>query len=93
MNGPPLGPVLGQYGISGPTFCQQFNDVTAGLDDFDIPMVLPTRVVIYDDRSVGFFVKKPTVGFLLKIAAVLTRGDNGEFFPALSLSALIHIAR
>ncbi|HOM78123.1 50S ribosomal protein L11 [Patescibacteria group bacterium] len=52
---PPVGPALGQHGVSLMDFCKQFNAKTAKMGDDLIPVVLN----VYQDRTFDFETKTP----------------------------------
>ena len=60
---PPIGPVLGQFGVNMSDFCSQFNDQTTFIKR---ACILPVIVEVLPDRSFKFNIKKPTISFLLK---------------------------
>lgn len=94
VNGPPLGPILGQYGIHAVSFCKQFNDLTSGLDDFDeVVVYVSVRVDLYDDRSFGLFFSKPSVSFLVKLVSGIILGSSKAFRQVLKKSDIIRIAK
>jgi large subunit ribosomal protein L11 len=72
---PPVGPALGQRGLSAPEFCKQFNDKTKGMEaGTSVPVVIK-----YDDsKKFTFEVKNPTVTYLLKKAAGLKSGAGKQ---------------
>ena len=61
---PPIGSVLGPYGINLMGFTKEFNEKTRG----DMGMVIPTVITIYADRSFSFVLKTPPAPFLIKKA-------------------------
>ena len=77
---PPVGPALGQAGVNIQQFCSQFNDKTAGM----IGYVVPVEIYVYDDRSFTFITKTPPASDLLKKAAgisftwLLRQGRSGQ---------------
>jgi len=94
MTGPPLGPILGQYGINTAGFCKQFNEMTAGLDDFeDFLVYVSVRVDLYDDRSFGLFCLKPSVSFLIKLVSGILLGSSKRYRAILNKRDIVKIAR
>ena len=61
---PPVGSMLGPYGINLPGFVKDFNDKTASQVGFIIPVVM----TIYADRSFTFELKTPPAAVLIKKA-------------------------
>ena len=70
--GPPLGPTLGQHGVNIQDFIRQFNDQTASQKG----AILPLRLVVYQDRSFTFQIKKPLTAYLIKKAANIEKGSG-----------------
>ena len=68
---PPVGPALGQAGVNIQQFCSQFNDKTAGM----VGYVIPVEIYVYDDRSFTFITKTPPAADLLKKAAGIQKGS------------------
>ena len=58
---PPVGSMLGPYGINLPGFVKEFNDKTASQVGYVIPVVL----TIYADRSFSMVLKTPPVATLI----------------------------
>ena len=69
---PPVGPALGQHGLSIQDFCTQFNDKTQDQRG----NILPVVISVYDDRSFSFIVKTPPAAELLKKAAGIKKGSG-----------------
>lgn len=70
--GPPVGPALGQHGVSAPEFVRAFNAQTQGQDGIIVSVV----VTIYGDRSFSFILKTPPAPVLLKRAAKIAKGSG-----------------
>lgn len=64
---PPVGPALGQHGVSIMGFTKEFNAKTAD----QAGMIIPVVITVYQDRSFSFITKTPPAAVLLKKAAGL----------------------
>lgn len=90
---PPVGPALGQHGVSIMDFCKAFNAQTQKEEQG-----LPTPVVItvYADRSFTFITKTPPAAVLLRKAAGVAKGSGEpktEKVGTVSRAQLEEIAR
>lgn len=89
---PPVGSMLGPYGINLPSFVKDFNDRTASQAGFIIPVV----ITIYADRSFTFELKTPPAAVLIKKAIGVESGSakpNKEKVGKLTMAQVTEIAK
>ncbi|MAF49146.1 MAG: 50S ribosomal protein L11 [Rhodospirillales bacterium] len=68
---PPVGPALGQAGLSIPDFCKAFNAATQSLEP---GMPIPVRITVFGDKTFSFETKSPPASYYIKKAARLEKG-------------------
>ena len=69
---PPVGPALGQHGVSIMEFVKAFNAKTQD----QMGMIIPVVITVYADRSFSFIMKTPPAAILLKKAANIEKGSG-----------------
>jgi large subunit ribosomal protein L11 len=70
--GPPVGPALGQHGVSPIEFTKAYNARTQKQEG----MIIPVVITVYSDKSFTFITKTPPASFLLKKAMGVAKGSN-----------------
>jgi large subunit ribosomal protein L11 len=70
---PPIGPALGQRGLSIMEFCKQFN---AKSKDLEQGAPIPVKITVYSDRSFTFEMRTPPATHLLKKVAKINGGSK-----------------
>ena len=68
---PPIGPALGQHGLSIMDFCKAYNDAT----NDKMGDVIPVEISVYQDRTFSFALKTPPAAQLILKALKLKSGS------------------
>lgn len=69
---PPIGPALGQHGLSIMEFVRAYNEKTAPLKG----QIIPAVITVYEDRTFSFITKLPPVAELIKKRLNLEKGSQ-----------------
>ncbi len=88
---PPVGPALGQHGVSIPTFIKEYNAKT--LDKMGL--IIPVKITVYEDKSYSFILKTPPASTLLIKYANIKKGaaqPNREKVGSVTLDQIREIA-
>lgn len=59
---PPIGPILGQFGINIMDFCKQFNERSRYIDQDVLVLVILT---LFKNKTFTFVIKTPPISFLI----------------------------
>jgi large subunit ribosomal protein L11 len=59
---PPIGPILGQFGINIMDFCKQFNEQSRYIESDTLVIV---SLTLYKNKSFNFVIKTPPFSFLV----------------------------
>ena len=70
---PPVGPALGQHGVTIMDFCKAFNAQTQSVEQ---GLPIPVVITVYADRSFTFVTKTPPAAVLLRKAAGIAKGSS-----------------
>ena len=70
---PPIGPALGQQGVTIMEFCKQFNAQTQKLEK---GLPIPVVITVYSDRSFTFIMKTPPASVLIRKSLGLEKGSG-----------------
>ena len=69
---PPLGPALGQAGVSIQEFCQKFNAESQNMGG----EIVGVKINVYEDRTYDFRISTPPASILLQKAAGIEKGSG-----------------
>ena len=58
---PPIGPILGQYGININLFCKKYNNKTQKYIGLKIPVI----IIFYDTKKIILNLKTPSLSYLI----------------------------
>lgn len=70
---PPVGPALSQHGLNIMEFVNQFNKMTAKMED---DMIIPVDIMVHADKTFSLKMKTPPASYFLKKAAGIMKGSG-----------------
>ena len=70
---PPVGPALSQHGLNIMEFVNQFNKLTAKMED---DMIIPVDIMVHADKTFSLKMKTPPASYFLKKAAGIMKGSG-----------------
>jgi len=70
---PPVGPALSQHGLNIMEFVNQFNKLTAKMED---DMIIPVDIQVHNDKTFSLVLKTPPASYFLKKAAGIMKGSG-----------------
>ncbi len=70
---PPVGPALSQHGLNIMEFVNQFNKLTAKMED---DMIIPVDIMVHADKTFSLKMKTPPAAYFLKKAAGIMKGSG-----------------
>jgi large subunit ribosomal protein L11 len=70
---PPVGPALSQHGLNIMEFVNQFNKLTAKMED---DMIIPVDINVHADKTFTLKMKTPPASYFLKKAAGIMKGSG-----------------
>lgn len=90
---PPLGTILGNFGINSIIFCQEFNKVTSDLPNF---LTLAVTINVFSNKSYNFFIEglplSPLFLLLSNEVKIFSHGKR-YFVRGISLKNFVKITK
>lgn len=89
---PPLGTVIGNFGVSTVNFCKEFNTYTIDLPNF---YILEVEILIFNNRTFKFSTKQPPLGSLINLLIkqrIKKKGDKEKIVNGILLKSVIELA-
>jgi large subunit ribosomal protein L11 len=88
-----LSQLFAKYSINANNFCEEFNNKTEPLDDFeDDVILLNVFLQVYEDKTFAFDILKPSTSMLILFAVESAKGNSSKISGYVELADLIAIA-
>nr|QEH58571.1 ribosomal protein L11 [Piridium sociabile] len=72
--GPPVGPILGSFGLNLSLFCKEYNSLTKD----SVYSIIPVKISVFNDKSYSFILKTPPVSVLILYELSLMKGSENS---------------
>ncbi len=89
---PPLGTVIGNFGVSTVNFCKEFNAFTIDLPNY---YILAVEILIYTNRTFTFSIKETPLGPLISLlinSKTIVKDGKEIIENGISLKNIIELA-
>jgi len=93
-NAPPVGPILGQFGLNIQNFIKDYNITSQNfLENYKGDIIVPALITIYTDKSFIFELKLPPTSFFIKYYGVQSVNLKKKLEKKISLANILTISQ